>query len=349
MGKIGFTAGKGNPCVFNHKSRDVTVSVHVGDFLCLGDLSGLGWLRQQLNKEFEFTSTVLGCGAGESMEVKYLNRIIRQTTYGITFEHDPRHVANILKEVGLSDGKGVVTPGLKEERHDDDDELLGQAEGHKMRRIIAILNYISQDRADIGYATKECARMMSKPTKRTVRAIHRVARYLKKHPRRPQIFKWQRDPQSLSAYTDADWAGCERTRRSTSGGVLMRGTHVIKHWSKTQVGVALSSAESELVALIKASTEALGMKHLRAEMGSKVSVKVLTDSSAARGAVMRTGCGRMKHVATQNLWVQEKAARGEIQYLKVARAFNFADLLTHNWDSTNGERMLRAMGMQERS
>ena len=252
--------------------------------------------------------------------------------------------------MGILDCKGVGTPGAKETKHDDDDDRpLGQKEGNKMRRLIAILNYVAQDRADLGFSVKECARQMSNPTGRTAKAIARIAKYLKRHPRRPQIFKWQRDPAHLSVYTDADWAGCERTRKSTSGGVIMRGLHTRKHWSKTQSGIALSSAESELMAIIKASVEGLGMKTLCDEMGSKVGVKVLTDSAAAKGADLRTGSARMKHIQCQNLWVQEKASRGEIQYLKVGRSFNFADILTHHWEAESGERMLRAMGMQTRS
>ena len=81
----------------------------------------------------------------------------------------------------------------------------------------------------------------------------------------------------------------------------MRGSHVIKHWSRTQAGIALSSGEAELVALIKASSESLGLANMSGEMGEVVQVQVLTDSSAAKGAVQRVGSGRMKHISTQNL------------------------------------------------
>merc|ERR1712062_809400 len=47
-------------------------------------------------------------------------------------------------------------------------------------------------------------------------------------------------------FSDADWAGCQRTRRSTLGGTILLGDHLLKAWSRTQATFALSSAESEL-------------------------------------------------------------------------------------------------------
>ena len=50
-------------------------------------------------------------------------------------------------------------------------------------------------------------------------------------------------------YSDSDWAGCRTTGKSTSGGLVMVGRHLIKSWSRTEDSVTLSSAEAELVAL----------------------------------------------------------------------------------------------------
>ena len=321
---------------------------HVDDFMCLGASADLSWLKLELGKRFEFTSAILGTGAGESQEVQYLNRTLKWTSQGISYEHDSKHVSTVLKELGLVDGKGVSTPGVKEGENSRDkggDQLLAGRDEQMARRLIAVLNYLSQDRLDVGYAVKEAARQMSKPTKNTLKIVQRIARYLQTHPLRPQLFRWQCDPKELCTYTDADWAGCERTRRSTSGGVVLRGQHVIKAWSRTQSGIALSSGEAELVAVVKGSTETLGLKRLAEEMDEATGVKILTDSSAAKGAVTRSGSGRMKHLATNNLWVQEKARSGEIVFVKIPRGGNYADMLTHHWDSSSGEKFLTSLGM----
>ena len=76
MQKLGFTSGRANPCVFRHSGRDLVVSVHVDDFLCLGDDSGLRWLRTQLQREFDCTSLILGEGENEGRLVDLLGQTI---------------------------------------------------------------------------------------------------------------------------------------------------------------------------------------------------------------------------------------------------------------------------------
>ena len=148
-------------------------------------------------------------------------------------------------------------------------------------------------------------------------------------------------------YVDSDWAGCSRTRRSTTGGVTMRGLHPIRFWSRTQASVALSSGEAELNSIVKGSMESLGLAVMCTEVGmNKHRILVFTDSFAANGAVHRQGAGRMKHVETSKLWVQEKCAMGVIIYKKIGREANPSDILTHHWSAEHGQQMLRRMGMR---
>ena len=51
-----------------------------------------------------------------------------------------------------------------------------------------------------------------------------------------------------------DWGGDKATRRSVSGGVIMRGGHCLKVWTRKQQMVSLSSAESELYAAVKTAS-----------------------------------------------------------------------------------------------
>ena len=71
----------------------------------------------------------------------------------------------------------------------------------------------------------------------------------------------------VKTYSDADWAGCKQSRKSTTGGCIAIGTHIIKGWSKTQSLIALSSAESELYAILKASAETLGVMAMMKDLG----------------------------------------------------------------------------------
>ena len=324
--------------------------MHVDDLLVAGNKNDLIWLKSTLDKYFESRSSILGDSEGESQEIAYLNRRIRWNSDGITYEHDPAHVRTILGELGLLQCASVNSPGVKEDERKADSDCekeLPPSQATTMRRVIALFNYIAQDRADIGYAVKEVSRDMAKPTLRTVQRVKRLGRYIKGQPPCVLKYAWQVEPDSLITYTDSDWAGCVRTRRSTSGGVIFRGSHPIKSWSRTQANVALSSAEAELAAIVKGSTEMIGLGTMLEELGMGRARKWLyTDSSVANGAVHRQGSGRMKHVPTHCLWVQERSRLGEITYKKIGREANCADVLTHHWSAAAAHVHLQRMGQE---
>ena len=127
---------------------------------------------------------------------------------------------------------------------------------------------------------------------------------------------------------DTDFAGCMATRRSTSGGVAIRGTHLIKHWSCTQRAVTLSSAEAELYGLVKGTTEALGIQSWGLDLGLTMQVRIHADSAAAIGICRRSGIGRVRHLAVGQLWVQEGLRRGEFTLFKVQGDQNPSDIFT---------------------
>ena len=164
--QLGFTAGRANPCLFRHGARDLLISVHVDDILCAGCPAGLRWVRQMLSHHFDSTASILGPGTGEVRRVKYLNRSLGWTDTGIDYEHDPKHVQAVLSELGMVSSSPVSTPGIQDNASSECDEKLGSKEASAIRRVIAILNYMSQDRMDIGYAVKECAREMSGPSEK---------------------------------------------------------------------------------------------------------------------------------------------------------------------------------------
>ncbi len=103
-----------------------------------------------------------------------------------------------------------------------------------------------------------------------------MARHLK--DKRVAIeYKYQKLPEKVTVWSDTDFAGCRRTRRSTPGGVVMFGKHCIKTCRQTQETVALSSDESEFYGIVKATTMGPGMKGLMA-VGLEMKVRVNTDS-----------------------------------------------------------------------
>ena len=157
---------------------------------------------------------------------------------------------------------------------------------------------MSQDRGDISFASKEVARGMASPTRQDAMKLKKLIRYLMGAKRRATQYHWQNPPGVIRGYTDSDWAGCTRTRRSkNSGGVLLYGQHLVHHWSSTQSVVALSSMEAELNALVKGTAETMCLKHMLSECGAEPRAYVCTDSSAAHGAL------HVKDVGKSSTWL----------------------------------------------
>ena len=148
---------------------------------------------------------------------------------------------------------------MKWEELEDDVELTPQ-ERTWYRQVVARGNYIAQYRCDIQYAVKELSRSMSSPTGTSMKALKRLGRYLVGRTRYVIQYKRQGRVKGINTQVDTDHAGCLRTRKSTSGGVLKLGNHVIKTWSHTQSVIALSSGEAEYYGMVKGASYALGMK-----------------------------------------------------------------------------------------
>ena len=94
----------------------------------------------------------------------------------------------------------------------------------------------------------------------------------------------------------------------------MLGQHLVKAWSRTQATVALSSAEAEFYAMLKTSAEVLGVMSMLKDWGIRIGGEILGDASACLGIIQRQGLGRLRHINTGYLWVQEKAAAGTIRH-----------------------------------
>jgi hypothetical protein len=252
-------------------------------------------------------------------------------------------VLALISEFGLDNGSGVDTPGVKADG-DGSEVKMGSAEASKFRRGAAKLNYLGQDRVDIAFASKEISKKMSCPMVGDEALIKRVVRYLVRFPRLVVEYPWQNDAEEILVYTDSDWGGCVQTRRSTSGGTLMRGKHLIVHWSRTQQLIALSSAEAELNAAVKAAQEGLGVSHLEEEMGQWMRVRLRGDSSANHGRTQRQGAGKVKHLTVRQLWLQQQAELGTFLHEKVPRAINYSDICTHFWSRQDGDSHLAGLG-----
>ena len=109
---------------------------------------------------------------------------------------------------------------------------------------------------------------------------------------------------------------------------MMHGSHCIKSWSSTQSVIATSSGEAEFYALVKGASELLGMLSLARDLNVDLVGHLHSDSSAAIGISHRRGLGKVKHMHTQFLWVQERLRSGDFQLHKERTDRDRVDLMT---------------------
>ena len=171
---------------------------------------------------------------------------------------------------------------------------------------------------------------MAKPTRGHWLKLKRLGRYLIESGRTVMRYDWQGHEHEVTGYSDSDWAGCRATRESTSGGAIMVGGHFLKGWSRTQNHITLSTAEAELIALVKCSVELLGVRSMLRDFGRDSEGVVYADPSAALAIARRKGAGKMRHINVNSLWIQERQNEKDLELRKVLGTENPADLMTKN-------------------
>jgi len=113
----------------------------------------------------------------------------------------------------------------------------------------------------------------------------------------------------------------------------MIGSHLIKSWSSTQAVISLSSGEAEFYGVVKASGIGLGYQALLEDLGWKVDLRVWTDSTATIGICGRAGLGKLRHIDTRALWIQQRVKDASVELRKIKGEVNPADLFTKHLPS----------------
>ncbi len=343
---LGFVRGRASPCCYYNAELNVRCIVHGDDFVLTGRARALDQVKVGMHERFLLKELGrLGGGQGELKELRVLNRVIRWTPAGLKYEADPRHAEIIVRGVAGAE-RALSAPGTssKDFESPGEGEDLPARTASLFRSFAARANYLAMDRPDLSQATKELCRRMSAPKAADLRALSRVARYLAGAGRVVYEYPWQSRP-VLRAYTDSDFAGCVATRLSTSGGAVMLGTHLLKHWASTQKKITLSSGEAELGAVVRGFSEALGIQSVARDLGVELQPEVHADSSAAIGICRRSGIGKVRHLAVAQLWVQELVHSRACRLFKVLGTENPADLMTKPLARTEIDGHLGRLGL----
>ena len=123
---------------------------------------------------------------------------------------------------------------------------------------------------------------------------------------------------------------------------------MIKAYSNTQANIALSSAEAEYYSMVKAASEGLGLKAMTEDYKQPLSPRMFV-ATAAIGVFQGIGLGKLRHLETQSLWLQEAVRDKRIGLSKVHGPVNRADLMTKHVDHATQIRRLGLMSIEARA
>ena len=150
------------------------------------------------------------------------------------------HAPQLLEDLRLTPSNIVKTPRMKlsvsEAETIENNTFLEENQATTFRSGTMRCAYLARDRVDISEAIECLARAMSKPKAGHMTQSKRVAKHLKGVPRKALQYTAQEESRAhLEVHVGNDWAGDTVSRRSTSGVIVRRGRHLLRHSSTVQV------------------------------------------------------------------------------------------------------------------
>ena len=280
----------------------------------------LGDFKASMMKEFEMTD--LG-----KMRF-FLGLEILQRDDGI-FVYQKQYVLEILRRFRMEDNKEVKNSIIRGCKLDKDIEGVLLNETY-YKQIVGSLMYLTTSRPYLMFVVSLLSRYISRPTDMHLQVAKRVMRYIKGTAEFGIYYKKQ-DNEELVAFTDSDYAGDVDDRKSTSGYLFLLGGGAVSWASKKQPIVTLSTTEAEYVAATACACQAIWLKGVLEEMGSKQdqSITVWCDNSStiklSKNPVLH---GRSKHIHVRFHFLRNLTHDGVIKLVHCDTSQQVADILT---------------------
>ena len=208
-------------------------------------------------------------------------------------------------------------------------KILGNFVMEQAKAVGSLMYLMICTRPDLAFAVGMVCKYMSNPIKDHWQAVKWLLRYLRGSEKTRLVFR-NEGVFTARGYCDADYAGDADKRRSTTGMEFTVGGNPVSWRSSLQKVVALSSTESEYIALSEASREAVWLRGFMSELGfSQDAVSIYCDSQSAIAIAKNALCNeRTKNVQTKYHFVRDLIADGWVKVLKIATEYNPADIFT---------------------
>ncbi|GJR78078.1 retrovirus-related pol polyprotein from transposon TNT 1-94 [Tanacetum coccineum] len=229
-----------------------------------------------------------------------------------------------------------------------DEDLMGiPVDQTRFRGMVGSLMYLTASRPNLVFAVCMCARYQAKPTKKHLEAIKRIFRYLK-GTINMGLWYPKDNAMSLTAYADADHAGCQDSRRSTSGSAQFLGDRLVSWSSKKQRSTAISTTEAEYIAMSGCCAQILWMRSQLKDYGflfNKIPL-YCDNKSAIALSCNNVQHSRSKHIDIRHHFIREQVENGVVELYFVETNYQLADILTKALPRERFEFLLPRLGMK---
>ncbi|KAL7604250.1 hypothetical protein Lser_V15G17478 [Lactuca serriola] len=133
------------------------------------------------------------------------------------------------------------------------------------RSLVGALHYLTITHLDLSYVVNKDSQSLHSPTNVHFQAVKCILRYVKGTITFGLTFQ-RPHTNTILGYSDANWAHCIETRRSTYGYSMFLGGNLVSSSAKKQPTVSRSSCESEYQAMAKSTTNIVWITHLLREL-----------------------------------------------------------------------------------
>ncbi|GJU68024.1 ribonuclease H-like domain-containing protein [Tanacetum coccineum] len=191
------------------------------------------------------------------------------------------------------------------------------------RSLAGGLQYLTFTRPDLSYAVQQICLYMHDPREPHFAALKRILRYVQ-GTLDLGLHLYASATTSLVGYTDADWAGCPSTRRSTSGYCVFLGDNLLSWSAKRQHTISRSSAEAEYRGVANVVAETAWIRNLLRELHSPLLTATLVycdNVSAVYMSANPVQHQRTKHIEIDIHFVRDMVKAGHVRILHVLSRF----------------------------
>ncbi|GJV69872.1 retrovirus-related pol polyprotein from transposon TNT 1-94 [Tanacetum coccineum] len=336
----GFSKGVVDPTLFIRKTGKHTlhVQIYVDDIIFAStDPKDCDRFSNEMSSKFQMS--MMG-------QISFfLGLQISQNPRGI-FINQAKYANEILKKFDLHKSDPVDTPMVERTKLDED--LSGTpVDQTKYRSMIGSLMYLTASRPDLVFAVCMCARYQSRPTKKHLEAVKRVFRYLQ-GTINMGLWYPKDTAMALTAYADADHAGCQDTRRSTSGSAQFLGDKLVSWSSKKQTSTSISSTEAEYIAMSGCCAQILWMRSQLSDYGFAYNrIPLYCDNKSAIALCCNNVQHSMsKHINIRHHFIREQVEKGVVELYFVRTEYQLADIFTKALPRERFEFILPRLGMK---